>query len=35
LAITKQLVQAHRGEISVQSDGLPGKGTIFIIELPG
>lgn len=34
LAITKQLVQAHGGEISVQTDGLPGKGTIFSIELP-
>lgn len=34
LAITKQLIQAHGGEISVQSDGLPGKGTTFIIELP-
>ncbi len=35
LAITKQLVQAHGGEISVQSDGLPGRGTRFVIELPG
>ncbi len=34
LAITKQLVNAHGGTIEVQSDGLPGKGTIFIIELP-
>jgi len=34
LAITKQLIQAHGGEISVQSDGVPGKGTIFTIELP-
>ncbi len=34
LAITKQLIQAHGGEISAQSDGLPGKGTTFIIELP-
>jgi len=34
LAITKQLIQAHGGEISVQSDGLPGMGTIFTIELP-
>lgn len=34
LAITKQLIQAHGGEISVQSDGLPGRGTTFIIELP-
>jgi len=34
LAITRQLIHAHGGEISVQSDGLPGKGTAFIIELP-
>ncbi len=34
LAITKQLIQAHGGEISVQSDGVPGKGTTFSIELP-
>jgi signal transduction histidine kinase len=34
LAITKQLVQAHGGKIEVQSDGLPGKGTTFTIELP-
>jgi len=34
LAITKQLIRAHGGEISVQSDGVPGKGTTFIIELP-
>ncbi len=34
LAITRQLIQAHGGEISVQSDGLPGRGTTFSIELP-
>jgi two-component system sensor histidine kinase BaeS len=34
LAITKQLIQAHGGEISVQSDGLPGRGSTFTIELP-
>ena len=34
LAITKQLVHAHGGTIDVQSDGLPGKGTTFTIELP-
>lgn len=32
LAITKQLIQAHRGSIEVQSE--PGKGTTFVIELP-
>ncbi|MBI3241551.1 MAG: HAMP domain-containing histidine kinase [Chloroflexi bacterium] len=34
LAITKQLVHAQNGTIDVQSDGLPGKGTTFTIELP-
>jgi len=34
LAITKQLIHAHGGTIEVQSDGLPGRGTTFIIELP-
>jgi signal transduction histidine kinase len=34
LAITKQLVQAHGGEISVQSEGVPGRGTTFRIEVP-
>ena len=34
LAITKQLVQAHGGEISGQSNGVPGQGTTFIIDLP-
>lgn len=34
LAIAKQLVHAHGGKIEVKSDGLPGKGTTFTIELP-
>ncbi len=34
LAITKQLVQAHGGKIDVQSDGEPGSGTTFVIDLP-
>jgi signal transduction histidine kinase len=33
LAITKQLILAHGGTIEVQSEGIPGKGTIFTIEL--
>jgi signal transduction histidine kinase len=33
LAIAKQLVHAHGGTIEAQSDGVPGKGTTFIIEL--
>ncbi|MEP7137706.1 MAG: ATP-binding protein, partial [Chloroflexota bacterium] len=32
LAITRQLVQAHGGEIAVQSE--VGEGTTFVIELP-
>jgi len=34
LAIAKQLIHAHGGTIDAQSDGLPGKGTVFTIELP-
>jgi two-component system OmpR family sensor kinase/two-component system sensor histidine kinase BaeS len=34
LAIAKQLVHAHGGTIEALSDGLPGKGTTFTIELP-
>lgn len=34
LAIAKQLIHAHGGTIEAQSDGLPGKGTIFTIEVP-
>jgi two-component system OmpR family sensor kinase/two-component system sensor histidine kinase BaeS len=33
LAITKQLILAHGGTIEVQSEGVPGKGTTFTIEL--
>ena len=32
LFICKQIVQAHHGEISVQT--APGKGTTFLVELP-
>lgn len=32
LALTKELVQLHRGEIRAQST--PGQGTVFIIEIP-
>lgn len=34
LAISRQLVHAHGGTIEVQSDGVPGKGTTFVIDLP-
>jgi len=33
LAITRQLVHAHGGKISVESK--PGEGTVFTIDLPG
>ncbi len=32
LALTKELVQLHRGDIRVQSS--PGKGTMFVVEIP-
>ncbi len=34
LAIARQLVQAHGGRISVESQGVSGQGTTFRIELP-
>jgi len=34
LAIAKQLVHAHAGRIEAQSEGIPGRGTTFTIELP-
>jgi two-component system OmpR family sensor kinase/two-component system sensor histidine kinase BaeS len=34
LAIAKNLIIAHGGDISAQSDGLPGHGTIFCFTLP-
>jgi two-component system OmpR family sensor kinase/two-component system sensor histidine kinase BaeS len=34
LAITKQLIHAHGGTIEAQSEGVPGKGTTFTIQLP-
>ena len=33
LAITKQLIHAHNGTIEAQSDGVPGKGSTFVIEV--
>jgi signal transduction histidine kinase len=33
LAIAKQLVHAHAGRIDVQSEGIPGRGTTFTIDL--
>jgi signal transduction histidine kinase len=34
LAISRQLIHAHAGTIDVQSEGVPGKGTTFMITLP-
>jgi len=34
LSIAKQLIQSHGGTIEARSEGAPGKGTTFIIELP-
>jgi len=34
LAIVKSMIEGHGGEISVESDGLPGKGCCFIFTLP-
>jgi len=34
LAIVRALVEAHNGAVSVESAGVPGRGTTFIITLP-
>jgi len=34
LSIVRQLVEMHGGEISIQSEGSPGKGTVCTITLP-
>jgi signal transduction histidine kinase len=34
LAIAKAIIEAHDGEISVSSPGIPGQGTTFTIQLP-
>ena len=34
LAIVKSMIEGHGGEIRVESDGLPGKGSCFIFTLP-
>ena len=34
LSIAKQLVEMHRGTISMQSDGVEGHGSTFTITLP-
>lgn len=34
LAISKAIIEAHDGDISAVSDGVPGKGTQFTISLP-
>lgn len=34
LFIVKQTVEAHGGTVTVESEGVPGKGTTFIVKLP-
>lgn len=34
LAITKAIIEAHNGKISLASTGVPGEGTTFLIQLP-
>jgi signal transduction histidine kinase/DNA-binding response OmpR family regulator len=34
LALVKELVESHGGQISVQSQGVPGQGSIFTVTLP-
>lgn len=34
LAITRGIIRAHGGDIRVESDGVPGKGTRFIFHIP-
>ena len=34
LAITKAIIEAHNGKISVSSAGIPGEGTTFVFEIP-
>jgi signal transduction histidine kinase len=34
LAIARQLVEAHGGTIGVESEGMPGRGSVFTVQLP-
>lgn len=34
LFIVKQTVEAHGGSVAVESEGIPGKGTTFIVRIP-
>ncbi|RYG99478.1 MAG: ATP-binding protein, partial [Alphaproteobacteria bacterium] len=33
LALVKQLIELHKGSVTVRSDG-PGRGSTFVLELP-
>jgi signal transduction histidine kinase len=34
LLIVKEIVEAHGGNVQVESEGIPGKGTTFTIRIP-
>jgi len=34
LSIVKAIVQQHNGSVDVESEGVPGKGTTFVVKLP-
>ncbi len=34
LAIARAIVEAHGGDVSVASDGVPGRGSTFTVHLP-
>ncbi len=34
LAIVRDLAAAHGGSVSVESDGVPGRGSVFRVRLP-